>query len=291
MRFGRAAIVVATLLPGCVHHRVEETATDRFRFDVSERPRVEVELDHGSIEILGNDDSKEVSVLVTKLARAVNEEVALSSLERLSVRAEQNGETIQIRVKREGGWRETHGSLSSNVEIRVPRSSDLELTTHNGRIEIRDVRGEIEAESGDGRIRLYNVEGVVRARTADGSIVSENASGDFDGRTEDGRIELMGSFSGLRAVSSDGSITVDCVEAVPLTRDWMLRSLDGSITFIVPTGFSAELDASTSDGRIENDLQLIDAKVNSTRIKGTLGEGGKLVLIKTSDGRVRLRNR
>ncbi len=111
MRFGRAAIVVATLLPGCVHHRVEETATDRFRFDVSERPRVEVEPDHGSI------------------------------------------------------------------------------------------------------------------------------------------------------------------------------------TFIVPTGFSAELDASTGDGRIENDLPLIDAKVNSTRIKGTLGEGGKLVLIKTSDGRVRLRNR
>ena len=52
MRFGRAAIVVATLLPGCVHHRVEETATDRFRFDVSERPRVEVEPDHGSITFI-----------------------------------------------------------------------------------------------------------------------------------------------------------------------------------------------------------------------------------------------
>ncbi len=55
MRFGRAAIVVATLLPGCVHHRVEETATDRFRFDVSERPRVEVGLERSSIEILKLD--------------------------------------------------------------------------------------------------------------------------------------------------------------------------------------------------------------------------------------------
>ncbi len=285
------AVVVMALLPGCVHHGSEESATERFRFDVSERPRVEVELDHGSIEILGIDDSTEVSVIVKKLARAVNEEVALSSLERLSVRAGQAGETIRIRVKREGGWRETHGSLRSDVEICLPRSSDLKLTTHDGRIEIHNVRGEIEAESGDGHVRLNSVEGVVRARTVDGSIVGENVSGDFDGRTEDGRIELMGSFGRLRAVSSDGSITVDCVEAVPLTGNWMLRSSDGSITFGVPAGFSSELEASTSDGRIESDLVLVNAKVTSNRVRGTLGEGGKLVLIKTSDGRVHLRSR
>jgi hypothetical protein len=291
MKLKTAPIFVATLALGCVHHGSEESSTDRFRFDVSERPRVEVELDRGSIEILGIDDSTEVSVIVNKIARAVNEEVATSSLERLSVRVEQDGKTIRVRVKREGGWRETYGTLRSDVEIGVPRDSDLKLTTHDGRIELRNVRGEIEAESGDGRIHLNSVEGSVRARTADGSIVGEKLSGDFDGHTEDGRIELMGSFGGLRAVSSDGSITVDCVEAVPLTRNWMLRSSDGSITFGVPAGFSAELEASTSDGRIESNLALIDAKVTSNRVRGTLGEGGKLVLIKTSDGRVRLRSR
>ncbi len=291
MNLKTAAIVVGSLLPGCVHHGSEESVTERFRFDVVERPRVEVELDRGSIEVLGIEDSTEVSVVVNKLARAVNEEVARSSLERLSVRAEPNGETIRVRVNREGGWRESHGSLRSDVEISVPRNSDLRLITHDGRIELRDVRGEIEAESGDGRIRLDTVEGVVRTRTADGSIVGENLSGDFDSRTDDGRIQLMGTFSGLDAVTSNGSITVDCIEAVPLTRNWMLRSLDGSITFGVPKGLSAKLEASTSDGRIESALTLVDARVASNRIKGTLGEGGKLVLIKTSDGSVHLRIR
>ena len=291
MRIRKSAIALAILLPGCVHHGIEESATERFRFEVSERPRLEVELDRGSIEILGMDDSAEVSVIVNKLARAVNEEVARSSLERLSVRADQEGETIRVRVKREGGWRKTHGSLRSDVEIKVPRDSNLMLTTHDGRIELRDVRGDIHAESGDGRLRFDGIVGNVNARTADGSIVGQNVRGAFDVRTGDGRIELTGSFNGLQAVSSDGSITVDCLEALPLARDWMLRSSDGSISLTVPSEFSADLEASTSDGRIESDLPLADPRVTANRVKGTLGEGGKLVLIKTSDGRVKLRIR
>ena len=163
MRTQNAVVLAMALLPACVHHWAEESATERFRFEVSQRPRIEVEIVGGSIEILGDAESREVSVLVTKLARGVSEEVAQSYLTRLAVRAEQEEDTIRVRVKREGGWRAAHGSLRSNVELRVPRGSDLELTTRDGRIEIRDVQGQIRAESGDGRIRLYDVDGTVQA--------------------------------------------------------------------------------------------------------------------------------
>jgi hypothetical protein len=290
MKAGDIAIVSAILLPACVLHRAEESATERFRFDVSGRAGIEVEIDRGSIEIRGVTGD-EVAVVVTKLARAVSEEAAAASLERLRVRADQEGDTVRVRVTREGRWEQSHGTLRSDVEIRVPRSSDLRLATVDGRIEIRDVKGEVEAETADGRIRLKDVEGTVRVQTADGSIVGERLGGNFDVRSTDGRIKLAGAFEALRAVSSDGSITVECVEPIPLTHDWMLRTSDGSITVRLPSDFSAELDASTSDGHIENDLHVANAKVTSSRLSGTLGGGGKLVLIKTFDGRVRLSNR
>jgi hypothetical protein len=297
MKVKIAWVVGNLLLTGCMIPRAEQTETERFRFETSHRPSLEVRLDDGSIDVLGTS-SNQVNVVVHKRARAHREEVAAALLDELLVDVLQEGDRVLVEVRRatSPGSSDRHfsvhsASIRSDIEIRVPRETDLTLITEDGRIDVERIDGDIEAESGDGRLRFREVRGTVRSSTSDGSIVGVDLIGDVDVSTEDGRIELAGSFGSLTAATSDGSIKVEALEnSPPSTEDWVIRTSDGSIDLTLPSDFSADLEATTADGRIVNDLPLDVTHESKTRLKGRLGQGGKLVLIRTSDGRIVLKS-
>ncbi len=300
MRLAIPAFSSAVLLAGCGIHGVEEKATEKFRFDVQGKPRIEVRLDDGSIEVIGSrSSSNEVRVVVVKRARGASHEASSALIERIVVEATQQAATVTVRARCDTGWGWDNEGISigpswlrADVEVHVPPEADLVLVAEDGRIEIERVEGHIEAETGDGRVRLDNVKGIVSTATEDGSIVGSALEGDFDVSTKEGLIELEGRFQRLRAVSSDGRITIRCDgDPLPLTDDWMLRSSDGTIELTLPPGLSAELEASTNDGTIDNELRLVESENTGARIKGRLNEGGKLILVRTLEGRIRLRMR
>jgi DUF4097 and DUF4098 domain-containing protein YvlB len=294
--FGLVQATAFFVLGGCVLDHSEESAAERFRFDVCESSRIEARIDDGSIEVIGTA-TEEVKIDVIKRARGSSPEAASAMLERISVDAYQSESTVRIEAQQHAAWENNDfsirwGSLRSDVEMRVPRASELELVTHDGRIVIERIEGRIEAETEDGRIRLREVVGSVRARTSDGTIVGRDLEGDIELSTDDGRIEIDGSFQTVNAVTSDGSIKVRCDSDSPSpTGDWLLRSSDGSITLTLPREFSAEIEASTSDGRIVNELPLTQMEESKSWLKGKLGDGGPLILVKTMDGRITLRSR
>ena len=290
------AALSALLLGGCIIHGTEDTAVERFQFDVSPPARLVARLDDGSIEIVGTR-SQEIRVTVIKKARGPNPEAARALLDHLVIDAKQEGQTVSLEVRNGSGWKwneEGFGPrvLHSDVEIQVPMETDLELTTRDGRIVIEKVKGRIRAETDDGRVRLRDITGEVRARTSDGSIVGIDLDGAIDVATEDGRIELEGSYHKLKAITSDGSIKIRCSDGTPpLEEDWMIRSSDGSISVTFPENLSANLEASTADGRIVRELRLADIQEDKRWLKGKLGQGGNLIYVKTSDGRITLRSR
>ena len=284
------------LLGGCVIQGTEDTAVERFQFDASPPSRVVARVDDGSIEIVGTR-SQEIRITVIKKARGPNPESAAAMLDHLVVDAKQEHQTVRLEVRSDSEWEWHDGGfgprqLQSDVEIRVPLKTDLELTTRDGRIVIEKVEGRIRAETDDGRVRLRDITGEVRARTSDGSIVGVGLDGSIDVATEDGRIELEGRYQKLKAVTSDGSIKIRCSDGTSaLEEDWMVRSSDGSISITFPENLSADLEASTADGRIVSDLRFSDIKQDKQWLKGILGEGGNLILVKTSDGRITLRSK
>ncbi len=290
------AALSALLLGGCIIHGTEDTTVERFQFDVSPPARLVARLDDGSIEIVGTR-SQEIRVTVIKKARGPNPEAARALLDHLVIDAKQEGQTVSLEVRNGSGWKwneEGFGPsvLRSDVEIQVPMETDLELTTRDGRIVIEKVEGTIRAETDDGRVRLRDITGEVRARTSDGSIVGIGLDGAIDVATEDGRIELEGSYHKLKAITSDGSIKIRCSDGTPpLEEDWMIRSSDGSISVTFPENLSANLEASTADGRIVRELRLTDIQEDKRWLKGKMGQGGNLIYVKTSDGRITLRSR
>jgi len=286
------SVVLGSLvaLTGCEGMRAVETSHEDLDFDVGTSPRIEVRLERGRIEA-GSSSSGRVELEVRKRARGFDRSAARAALEDLGV------EVREI----EGGLRiETRGALSRrsrldgmdglDLVLRVPRGSELDLRTGDGSIEVKGVEGTVAAESGDGRIELDGVSGSMRARTADGSIRGRELSGRLDARTGDGRIELEGRFDALEATTGDGSIRVSARESSPraLSEGWVLRTSDGSIRLALPSGLSADVEASTLDGEVELTLPRFEGERRERRLRGKLGDGGALILATTMDGDVRL---
>jgi hypothetical protein len=266
----------------------EEDQPERHRFEVVGTARIEVRSGGGPIEVRGAT-SREVVVLIRRRARAFRSSAARDLVEGTTVEARQRGNDIRVNASPPSRTVVGRGRAWVEIEVIAPRRSELRLYAQDGSIAVDGIEGEVEAESRDGRIRIDDVSGRAQLRTADGSIVGNRLSGDVEAATGDGRIRLEGSFSGLRAVTSDGSIRVRCDRALPLVRDWLLRTADGAVEVVLPRDIEAEIEASTGDGSIVDELDLGERRESRRLLRGTLGGGGNRILVKTSDGRIRLK--
>ncbi|HEY7697824.1 MAG TPA: DUF4097 family beta strand repeat-containing protein [Vicinamibacteria bacterium] len=294
MKLLAPAILAALALSACDPHRVEERSVEEFRFETgSARPKLEVRIESGSVEIVGTPDSRSVEAEFAKRARSVDRESAKALLERAEVSAAQVEAGTRFRFEgRVESVTPFGGDLRTDLRIRVPREIDLEISTEDGRVEIEGTSGRVSAESGDGRIVVKRISGELHLRTEDGSIVGQEIQGALEAATDDGGIELEGTFPRLEAVSSDGSIRVDCLDWPAASMEgWVLRTADGAIRVVLPASAAADIDATTSDGHVVNRLHSFEGTShdeNGRRIRGKLAGGGPLLFLSTMDGRIEL---
>ncbi len=288
--FGAVVVLFGALIAfGCDHQRVEESTTEKLRFTTGERTVVEVRIDDGRVEVVGGAPGV-VEVVFKHRARAADSAGARSLLENIRAEAVQDGDVVRVKARTGGGAVTLGGNVWTDVAIRVPpESTELDIRTENGRIEIEGVSATIVAETGNGRIRITDVDGTVRLRTRDGSITGRNLAGDFDVLSGDGRIRLGGTFGQLRVVTADGSVRVSARDMTTISNDWSIRTSDGSIELALPASLGAQLDATTGDGRVINNLSHFEGTEHRNRVKGTLGTGGRLILVTTMDGRIVLK--
>jgi DUF4097 and DUF4098 domain-containing protein YvlB len=145
-------------------------------------------------------------------------------------------------------------SWSVTFEVMVPRSYDLTLETHNGPVEVRDVSGRMSLRTVNGPIDLAGVSGDVRARAQNGPVDVALTGTRWDG-------------AGLDAETENGPVT--------------LR---------LPSGYNARLETGTVNGPMSVDFPMnvtISGRVNH-RINTTLGSGGALIRVVTTNGPVEI---
>jgi len=182
----------------------------------------------------------------------------------------QTGNVVEIEVRYPQheihfGWHNSH----VEIDVKVPREAIVGLHTGDGRITVTGVKGDVDTWSGDGAQEINAVDGMLKARTGDGRIV---ASGRFDGldlNTGDGRIE----------VTAQANSTV--------SREWNLRTGDGSVTLRLPDKLAADVELHTSDGHISVDLPItVSGKLGGNDIRGKMNGGGRLLSVHTGDGSI-----
>ncbi len=194
----------------------------------------------------------------------------------IHIEEHQSGDRVEIEVRyphhgMNFNWGNSIGHRV-DITIQMPREGRVDLHTGDGRIDLNNLKGEMQVRSGDGAQEIVGVDGKLRATTGDGHIRADGRFDDLELKTGDGRVEA-------RAISGS-----------TMSGSWRLESGDGSVTLEVPDGFAADVDLHTGDGHIDLDMPITtEGKIRENEVHGKLNGGGNLLTIHTGDGSIRLR--
>ena len=246
----------------------------------------------GAVEVHGWDRAE----VVIEVEKRGSDKEAVSKIQ---VLAEQKGSRIQIETRHPGGRKVFVGfgsfrSPSARIIANVPRKTNLMVRSGDGALVVERVQGRIELRTNDGSIRAVETAGELLAESGDGGIQLDEVSGKVEARTSDGTVRLTGTPSVLHARSGDGSIVVRIRPGTVMSEDWMVSTNDGSVSIELPDRFDADIEADPgSDGRAHSDLTLINSTGgtrDNRKLRGRLGEGGHLFIVRTGDGKIRFTN-
>jgi hypothetical protein len=260
------------------------------RFPAGAAPDITLATFDGSIQVRPWD-RPEVLIEVEKRG---SDKDAVSGIQ---VVAEGKGDQISVDVRKPAAEREfigigIHHSTTAKLIASVPRGSKLTLSTRDGSIAVERIDGRLELRTDDGSVRVSEAPGDLTIVTKDGSITLERVAGRIDARTGDGGIRVTGAPASLLLETRDGSVVVRAERDTVMQSDWSIRTGDGSVTVELPEGFAAEIDAETQDGSVRADLPVSGMNEDSKRqrtLRGKLGQGGKVLKLRTNDGTIRLR--
>jgi len=285
-RAGVAALCTALAL-------AVSAAADDYRESVPARPggTLVVALPRGALEIETHDED------------SVDVEASSGGWSGLRFELTSDGTNAKLEAK-SGGW--ILGGIGARARVRVPEHYSLDLKTAGGSIEIESVQGSVRAHTSGGSIELDGAVGPVSLSTSGGSLSVEDVLGNTTLRTSGGGITARDVVGSVDAETSGGSIRVGDVDGPvraqtsgggisvrfsgPPAGD--LRTSGGSIEVELPEGTGAELAARTSGGRIHIEPELaISGEIDSGRVRGRIGPGGKKLELETSGGNIRVRER
>lgn len=285
------AVLAGLLNAGCVVS-VDSQAQiirEEKRFTVRGTPDIRLTTFDGAIEI-NAWDRREVVVDVEKRG------ATRQAVESLEVKATQNGDAIELEVKRPRDESVSglgfHRTAHAKLIVSVPRQANLIARTGDGAIRIDGVSGRLQLRTGDGSIRAVDVGGELSLNTGDGAISVDRADGRLELETGDGGVDVSGKLAAVKLHTGDGSIVYRAESGTAMSDDWDISTGDGSVALYLPAGFDADLDAHTGDGTIRNDLTVEAAAgttVNRRTVRGRLGAGGRQLRVRTGDGTIRLR--
>ena len=225
-------------------------------FSVSGSPRVNLSTFDGRVTVHGWDKPE---VMYTAIKRANTDE----ALKAISIKGEQQGSLVTIIAELDD-----QRSGTVDFDVFLPRNVSLHASSGDGRLVLEGISGDITLRTGDGPIDVMNTKGTLQLNTGDGPIKVNGFEGQLDARTGDGPISLDGSFTGLAA-----------------------RTGDGTVTLIVPAGSNFILETNAEE--VTNSGLTITEDVTPTqRLKRwKVGQGGKVFVINTGEGKLLLRSR
>src|SRR5581483_3445243 len=203
------------------------------------------------------------------------------------------------------------GSKGVDLRIRVPRASEVDVTTVSadinssgitGQQRLKAVSGSIRADIAQSDMEVKTVSGDVSLRgegkpmslhvgTISGSIRLEHAAGDVEASTTSGEINMaLDNFRSVRMRTVSGDVTF----RGKLTRDGDLdaQTVNGDLKVRTGSENGFEYDVTTFSGDIGNCFNAQSEKTSrhgpGERLSGSLGNGSGHVRLKTMSGDVEL---
>lgn len=125
-------------------------------------------------------------------------------------------------------------------------------------------------------------------RTVNGEVYAGGIDGDVRAHTVNGDVDIYSSGF-AEATTVNGSITASMQRA-----DWSgtldFTTVNGSVTLELPADLNCDVSISTVNGTISSDYPLtVEGRFSPRHLKGSIGDGGRTLVVKTVNGSVQLR--
>ena len=151
------------------------------------------------------------------------------------------------------GQHHADNDVSVRFTVRLPKGVKVDAGTVNGGVDVRGAQAEVVANTVNGRVDATSTTGPVNANTVNGSVHVR-----------------------MDALTGDGDLT--------------LSTVNGSVTAELPAKFDAELELETVNGSLRTDYPLtVTGRLDPHHIRGTVGNGGRRLRLKTVNGSIELR--
>lgn len=253
-----AAVLLAAALPALA---VELEETFDQSYDLGAGGSVSVSNVNGAVIVQGWDGGR-VRVEAVKRVKAGSRGSAEEALRRIEIQVEQRGDRLEVDTKLPHGgdgffdW--LFGNQSNaNVTytVSVPRRTDVEVDTVNGKVRVRGVAGRVEADTTNGHIEMADMRGSVKAATTNGGI--------------DVELSDVTAGTGMR-----------------------FSTTNGGIHLVLPRDARVSVDADTTNGGIHLDDLVADVRSQSRRhLRADVNGGGADVTLSTTNGGIRIEGR
>ena len=207
---------------------------------------------NGGVSVKGEDRS-DVLVRACIQAWAKTEEEAKAIATGVKINTSQT-------IKADNSVEDRNWSVS--YDIRVPRSTNLNITAHNGGISISDVNGTMSFETTNGGVSLNGLAGSVKGRTTNGGVNVKLAGTSWNG-------------SGLEVVTSNGGVNL------VMSKDYSANIETGTVN----GGFKSDIPAlAITTEEVKGDYY----RPHNKKIQTNLNGGGAPIKVSTTNGGVRI---
>ncbi|MBN2071860.1 MAG: DUF4097 family beta strand repeat protein [Candidatus Krumholzibacteriota bacterium] len=216
---------------------------------------------NGSIDVEGYGGDR-IEVVAEIRIKAASKDKAKKILRKIEFDVEHERGLLRIeadlpKLKKEGlfGLLGSSGpSIAIRYRVRVPKRTDVELRSVNGRVASRSVKGTFLLKTVNGGIGLHSLGGEGTLGTVNGGI--------------------------------------DCaIEQFDSGAELSIKSVNGSVKLELPEDAGAELDIKTLNGKIRTDFELNRVRrIKRSRIEGSIGDGDGYINIRTTNGGVTVRS-
>lgn len=227
-------------------------------------PRLVIQDDNGAVHIhTGSGDS--VTVTETKQVTGIG----TVNLNDMHVDYAQNGDTIDITAK--NGFAPFFlGDRSIDLDVTVPNTSDVVISSGSGEVEVDNITGQVKVETGSGSITANNLNGPITLKAGSGEIDAHNLDGPTTLQTGSGSITVGGLVGQANVNSGSGSVeitkaklsgqssvktgsgSIEFTGSIDPAGSYQFETGSGEIGVTLPATSAFNLDVSTGSGSINN---------------------------------------
>lgn len=186
-------------------------------------------------------------------------------LEKADIIVTENNNEITIEIQHIKPIR----SRAVDLDVKIPYNVTVKSASSvNGPIQITNTKGDAVLSNTNGLIIAEGIDGYVKASTTNGGIDIKSTTGVDDLTTINGRIST---------------------EIYDIKDDIDIQSTNGGITIYLNPTINASIEITTTNGDISVYDSIISITESSSKyLKGTIGNGGKKINIKTTNSGIKV---